>query len=153
MLLKKTLQSRKLKVIFKSPSRFINQFHFKDVLFKNRYCGIVYRFKCNGSNAIYYGKNIIFTSEQINIYKFWLKHFKMVKQSAISDHLLACDCNINFNYLIIFSKDFNNINFLLKLSILISRDKLILNKTVKCFLLKLSEWQNLIVVWSFDYFF
>ena len=64
---------------------------------------------------------------------------KNVKQSAISDHLLACDCNINFDDFTILSKDSNNINLLIKESLLISRDKPILNKTVKSFSLELFE--------------
>ena len=67
------------------------------------------------------------------------KHLKSVKQSAISDHLLTCDGNINFNDFTILSKDSNDINLLIKESLLISRDKLILNKTVKSFPLELFE--------------
>ena len=56
---------------------------------------------------------------------------KNVKQSAVSDHLLTSDCNINFNDFITLSKDYNNINLLIKESLLIAPDKPILNKTVK----------------------
>ena len=66
--------------------------------------------------------------------KFILRPF-----SAISDHLLICDCNINFDDFTILSKDSNNINLLIKESLLISRDKPILNKTVKSFPLELFE--------------
>ena len=59
------------------------------------------------------------------------KRLKNIKQSAISDHLLTCDCNINFNDFIILSKDSNNFNLLVKESLLIARDKAILNETVK----------------------
>ena len=59
------------------------------------------------------------------------KRLKNIKQSAISDHLLTCDCNINFNDFTILSKDSNNFNLLVKESLLIARDKAILNKTVK----------------------
>ena len=59
------------------------------------------------------------------------KRLKNIKQSAISDHLLTCDCNINFNDFTIFSKDSNNFNLLVKESLLIARDKAILNETVK----------------------
>ena len=57
------------------------------------------------------------------------------KQSALSDHLLTCDCNINFNNFTIFSKDSNDINLVIKEGLLISRDK----STVKSFLLELFE--------------
>ena len=51
------------------------------------------------------------------------KRLENVKQPAISDRLLTCDCNINFNDFIIFPKDFNNFNLLIKESLLIARDK------------------------------
>ena len=60
-------------------------------------------------------------------------------QSAISDHLLTCDCNINFDDFTILSKDSNNINLLIKESLLISLHKPILNKTVKSFPLELLQ--------------
>ena len=81
------------------------------------------------------------------------KRLKNVKQSAISDHLLTCECNINFDGFTILSNDSNNINLLIKESLLISRDKPILNKTVKSFPLELFKLQNLIIVWRFDCLF
>ena len=51
------------------------------------------------------------------------KSLENVKQPAISDHVLTCDCNINFNDFMIFPKDFNNFNLLIKESLLIARDK------------------------------
>ena len=53
--------------------------------------------------------------------------------------MLTCDCNINFNDCTILSKDSDNINLLIKESLLIARDKLILNETVKSFPLELFE--------------
>ena len=44
--IERSLPYCKLKVIFKSPSKIVNHFHFKDVD----------SFKCNSCNAIYYGK-------------------------------------------------------------------------------------------------
>ena len=67
------------------------------------------------------------------------KRLKIVKQSAISDHVLTCDCNININNFTILSKDSNNINLLIKESLLIVRDKPILNKAVKYFPLELFQ--------------
>ena len=52
--IERTLPYSKLKVIFKSPSKIVNHFHFKDV-FPNKVCSAnVYSFKCNSCNAIYY---------------------------------------------------------------------------------------------------
>ena len=50
------------------------------------------------------------------------KRLKNVKQAAISDHLLTCDCKVNFYDFTILSKDSNNINLLIKESLLISRN-------------------------------
>ena len=76
-------------------------------------------------------------AEHMGISYLTNKRLKNVKQSAISDHLLTCDCNINFDDFTILSKDSNNINLLIKESFLISRDKRI--KTVKSFPLELFE--------------
>ena len=67
------------------------------------------------------------------------KHLKIVRKSAISDYLLTCDCNINFNDFTILSKDSNNSNFLIKERLLIASDKPILNETFKSFSLDLLE--------------
>ena len=105
--------------------------------------GIVYSLKCNSCYAIYYGQTkrhfYIRAAEHTGISHLKNKRLKNVKQSAISDHLLTCDCNINFDDFTILSKDSNNINLLIKESLLISRDKPTLNKTVKSFPLELFE--------------
>lgn len=45
---------------------------------------------------------------------FGEKSIENNKQSAISDHLITYDCNINFNDFTILSKDFSNFNLLTK---------------------------------------
>ena len=79
------------------------------------------------------------------------KRLKNVMQSAISDHLLTCDCKINFDDFTIFSKDSNTINLFIKESLVISLHKPILNKTVKYFPLELFKFQLLFVLSEFDY--
>ena len=121
----------------------VNFFHFKDVLPEKLYSGIAYGFKCNSCNAFYYGKRkhdlYVITAERIGISHLTNKRLKNVKQLGISDSLLICDCNINFNDFIILSKDSNSINLLIKESLLKSHDKTILNKTVKSFPLVLFQ--------------
>ena len=67
------------------------------------------------------------------------KRLENVKQSAISDLLLTCGFNINVNDFTILFEDSNNFNLLIKESLLIAHDKLILNKTFKFFPLELFE--------------
>ena len=98
--IERTLPYCKLKVIFKSPSKIVNHFHFKCVLPEKLCSGIVYSFKCNSCNAIYYGKTkchfYVRVAEHMGILHLTNKRLKNVKQSAISDHVLTCDCNQNF---------------------------------------------------------
>ena len=54
--IERTLPYCKLKVIFKSPSKIVDHFNFKDVIPKKLCSGIVYSFKCNSCNTIYCGK-------------------------------------------------------------------------------------------------
>ena len=50
------LQYCKLNIIFKCPTKTVNQFRFKVLLRKKLCLGIVYSFKSNSCNATYYSK-------------------------------------------------------------------------------------------------
>ena len=64
------------------------------------------------------------------------KRLKCVKQSAVSDHLLQCNCSIDFDHFDILASDANRFRVLIKESLLIKRDQPQLNKTIKSFPLK-----------------
>ena len=61
------------------------------------------------------------------------KCLKCVKQSAVSDHLLECNCTIDFDHFDILASDANKFRLLIKESLLIKRDQPQLNKTIKSF--------------------
>ena len=137
-----TTKLRQIHVLFLWSFRFVSPCFALFRLVSPCFCsGIVYSFKCNSCNAIYYSKTkrhfYVRAVEHMGISYLTNKRLKNVKQSAISHHVLTCDCNINFNDFTILSKDSNNINLLIKESLLISRDKPILNKTAKSFPLEL----------------
>ena len=67
------------------------------------------------------------------------KRLKIVKQSAISGHLLQCNYTINFDHFDILAAESNKFKLLLKESLLIKRDKPILNRTIKSFPLELFD--------------
>ena len=67
------------------------------------------------------------------------KRVKNVKESADSDHLLQCDCTIDFDHFGILASDANSFRLPIKESLLIKRDKPFLNRTVKSFPLKLFD--------------
>ena len=50
------------------------------------------------------------------------KRLENVKDSAVSDHLLQCNCTIDFDHLDTLATDVSNCNILLKNSLLIKRD-------------------------------
>ena len=65
--------------------------------------------------------------------------FTCIKQSAVSDHLLECNCSIDFDHFDILASDANKFRLLIKESLLIKRDQPQLNKTIKSFPLKLFD--------------
>ena len=67
------------------------------------------------------------------------KRLKSIKQSAISDHLLQCNCTINFDNFDILAAESNKFKLLLRESVLITCDKPILNRTIKSFPLELFD--------------
>ena len=67
------------------------------------------------------------------------KRLKCVKQSAVSDHLLQCNCSIDFDHFDILASDANRFRLLIKESLLIKRDQPQLNKIIKSFSLKLFD--------------
>ena len=84
-------------------------------------------------------KELIQSSCTYGILHLRNRRLKSVKQSAISDHSLTCDCNITFNDFTILSKDSNDFSLLIKETLLIARYKHILNKMVKSSPLELFE--------------
>ena len=67
------------------------------------------------------------------------KRVKHVKESAVSEHVLQCDCTIAFGNFDILASDTNSFRLLIKESLLIKRDKPVLNHTVKSLPLKLFD--------------
>ena len=133
----------KLKIIFRSKCRLNTLFQFKDLLEKKIRSGIIYRYTCSNCKVTYYGKTLrhFYTraAEHMGISNLTGKGLKSVKQSAISDHLLQCNCAINFDDFSILATDCNKLKLLLRESLLINRDKPILNRTIKSFPLKLFD--------------
>ena len=77
------------------------------------------------------------------------KRIKNAKESAVSEHLLQCDCTIDFDNFNIIASDTNSFRLLIKESLLVKRDKPVLNRTVKSFPLK--RLINLYRTYSFYY--
>ena len=134
----------KLKIIFRSKCRPNTLIRFKDSLEKKIRSGIIYRYTCSNCTVTYYRKTFrhFYTraAEHIGISNFTGKRLKNVMQSAISGHLLQlCNCTINFDHFDILAAESNKFKLLLRESLLIKLDKLILNRTIKLFPLELLD--------------
>ena len=135
------LQSCSLKVVFQSPCKLRSLFHFKNTLDKKIRSDLVYRYTCSNCNVTYYGKTyrhfLTGAAEHMGISNSTEKRVRNVKQSAFSDHLLQCDCSINFDDFDILASESDNFRLLIKQSLLIMRVKPVLNRTTTSFSLKL----------------
>ena len=133
----------KLKIIFRSKCRLNTLFHFKDSHEKKIRSGIIYRYTCSNCNVTYYGKTFrhFYTkaAEHMGISNLTKKRLKNVKQPAISDHLLQSNFTINFDNFGILAAKSSKFKLLLRESLLIKRDKPILNRTIKSFPLELFD--------------
>ena len=67
------------------------------------------------------------------------KNVKNKKESAVSDHRLQCDSVISFEDFDVLASDINNFRLFITESLLINRNKPILNRTIKSFPLKLFD--------------
>ena len=106
-------------------------FRFKDTLDKKIRSDFFYRFSCSSCNATYYDKTYrhFFTraEEHMGISNLTGKGSNDVKESTVSDNQLQCDCTTDFDLFDILSSDSNSFGLLVKESVLIKCEKLILN--------------------------
>ena len=67
------------------------------------------------------------------------KQLKNIKDLAVSDHLLQCNCTIDFNHFDILATDVSKFNLLVKESLLIKCDNPVLNRTTESVPLELFD--------------
>ena len=132
-----------LKVAYQSKSRISNLFHLKDVVNTKLSSHIVYKFMCSCCNATYFGQTqrhfFVRASEHLGITPLTGKFVKTPKKSAIFDHMLLDGHKASFDNFSIFLKENNAFKLQLKESLLISRDKPILNRNIYSFPLELFD--------------
>ena len=98
---------------------------------------------CSTCKVTYYGKAFhhFYTraAEHMGISNLTGKCLKTVKHCAILDHLLQCNCTINFDNFVILAADSNKFKLLLRESLPIRHVKPILNMMIKLFPLELFD--------------
>ena len=128
------LNSCKLQIVFKSQRKLSSVFRFKDRLPSDLVFGVVYKYTCGRCNSTYYGQTDrrlkVRSGEHIGISPLTFKKTKPSKKSAIRDHLLKCNTMPSFEEFTILTNGSNKFDLEIKESLLIKRDRPILNKNI-----------------------
>ena len=131
---KGVLDCCKLRIVFKSERKLVNIFRFKDRLPIDLVSGVVYKYTCGSCNSSYYGETDrhlkVRSGEHIGISPLTLKKTKPSKESAIRDHLLVCNNVPSFDEFTILAHGHNKYVLGIKESLLIKRDRPVLNKNM-----------------------
>ena len=129
----RTLSCSKIQIVFKNQINLSNVFRFKDRLPYDLMSCVVYKFQCGRCNASYYGetdRHLKRSGEQIGISPLTFKKVKPSAESSIRDHLLFCNHDPSFDDFTILAQGTNKFLLEIKESLLIKRDKPILNKNI-----------------------
>ena len=128
------MTSCNLKIVFTSPVRVKSLLTFKNKLPRMLISGFVYKYRCGGCNAIYYGKTKrhfkVRICEHLGISHLTEKKLKIDnnKLTVIQEHLLCCNYSLSFEDFSILTRGSNDFKLKIKDSLLIAREKPILNK-------------------------
>ena len=126
-----------LRIIFKPSVRLSSFFRFKDQIPKFLQSGLVYRFKCSGCNATYYGKTKrhfkVRMCEHLGISHLTGKKRTLQpgQTTAILDHALFCVRPPSFDDFDVLAREGNDFRLTLRESLLINRDGPLLNRNVQ----------------------
>ena len=128
------LHSCSLRIAFQSKIRLSSLFKFKESIPKYLRSHLTYKFSCSCCNATYYGETerllFVRASEHLGITPLTQKRVKNPKKSAIMDHILLEVHNATYHDFSILISENNQFKLLLKVSLLIKRDKPELNRKI-----------------------
>ena len=138
---KKTLPQCNIKVIFQSKNSLSNLFRFKDSIPNELRSHIVYKFLCSNCNITCYGETErhlnIRSGEHLSLSALTGKRVNNNKKSVLKDHYLFLNHVDSFEDFSVLTYESNPFKLLIKEPLLVSRDKLLLNKQVKSIPLQL----------------
>ena len=130
--MKNKLPHCNFRIIFQSKCKLINYFTFKDKIPVFLSSGIVYKFKCSGCKATYYGKTKrhfkVRMCEHLGVSALTGKRVKEDDDCAIKEHHLFCNHSSGFDDFSILASNNNDFKVMLMESLLINRDHPPLNK-------------------------
>ena len=131
LVMKNKLPHCNFQIVFQTKCKLINFFIFKDKIPVFLHSGIVYKFKCSGCNATYYGKTKrhfkVRMCEHHEVSALTRKRVKGDNDCAIKEHLF-CNHSSGFDDFSILASNNNGLKVTLMASLLINRDHPPLNK-------------------------
>ena len=132
--LKRTLSCSKIQIVFKNQINLLNIFHSKDHLSYDLASCVVYKFQCGRCNASCYGETDrhlkIRLGEDISIFPLTFEKVRLSAESLLRDHHLFCNHDPSFDDFTILAQGTSKFLLEIKKSLLIKRDKPILNKNI-----------------------
>ena len=130
--MKNKLLHYNFRIVFQTKCKLINFFTFKDKICTFLRSGIVYKFKCCGCNATYYGKTErhfkVRMCEHLGVSALTGKRVKRDNDFAIREHHLFCNHSSGFDDFSILASNDKEFKVALMESFLINRDHSSLNK-------------------------
>ena len=131
---KDILNCCKLQIVFKSQRKLANVFRFKDRLPFDLVSGVVYKYTRGRCSSSYYGETDrhlkVRSGEHIGISPLTFRKVKPSKESAIRDHLLNCNNIPSFDEFTILAYGHHKYILEIKESLLIKRDRPVVNKNI-----------------------
>ena len=131
---KSILNCCKFQIVFKSQRKLANVFRFKDRLPFDLVSGVVFKLTCGRCNSSYYGETDrhlkVRSGEHIGISPLTFRKVEPPKESAIRDHLLNCNNIPSFDAFTILAYGHHKYILEIKESLLIQRNRTILNKNI-----------------------
>ena len=128
------LNSCKLQIVFKSQRKLANVFRLKERLTFDLVSGVVYKYTCGRCNSFCYGEADrhlkVRSGEHIGILPLKFRKVKPSKESAICEHLLNCNNISSFDEFTILAYGHHKYILKIKESLLIKRDRPVLNKNI-----------------------
>ena len=137
----KSLTQCNIKVIFQSKNRLSSLIKFKDSIPLYLRSHLIYKFQCSNCNITYYGKTERYlkvrAGDHISTSPLTEKRVHNNKKSSVKNHCLLSGYVCLFDDFTVSNCESHKFKHLIKESLLVTKDKPLLNKQVKSLKLEL----------------